>query len=173
MTSIIIRKVSAEELEVLQSIGRETFYETFAKDNSEDEMQKYLDESFSTEKISQELNTPDSRFFIAWEEDNPVGYLKINAGKAQTELQDDASMEIERIYVKSSHHGKKVGQLLYDKALDIALEEKKQYLWLGVWEENLRAVNFYKKNGFVTFDKHIFRLGSEEQTDLMMRKDLA
>lgn len=173
MTSIIIRKVSAEELEVLQSIGRETFYETFAKDNSEDEMQKYLDESFSTEKISQELNTPDSRFFIAWEEDNPVGYLKINAGKAQTELQDDASMEIERIYVKSSHHGKKVGQLLYDKALEIALEEKKQYLWLGVWEENLRAVNFYKKNGFVTFDKHIFRLGSEEQTDLMMRKDLA
>lgn len=173
MTSIIIRKVSAEELEVLQSIGRETFYETFAKDNSEDEMQKYLDESFSTEKISQELNTPDSRFFIAWEEDNPVGYLKVNAGKAQTELQDDASMEIERIYVKSSHHGKKVGQLLYDKALEIALEEKKQYLWLGVWEENLRAVNFYKKNGFVTFDKHIFRLGSEEQTDLMMRKDLA
>lgn len=173
MTSIIIRKVSAEELEVLQSIGRETFYETFAKDNSEDEMQKYLDESFSTEKISQELNTPDSRFFIAWEEDNPVGYLKVNAGKAQTELQDDASMEIERIYVKSSHHGKKVGQILYDKALEIALEEKKQYLWLGVWEENLRAVNFYKKNGFVTFDKHIFRLGSEEQTDLMMRKDLA
>ncbi|KQM28308.1 GNAT family N-acetyltransferase [Chryseobacterium sp. Leaf201] len=173
MTSIIIRKVSAEELEVLQSIGRETFYETFAKDNSEDEMQKYLDESFSTEKISQELNTPDSRFFIAWEEDNPVGYLKVNAGKAQTELQDDASMEIERIYVKSSHHGKKVGQLLYDKALEIALEGKKQYLWLGVWEENLRAVNFYKKNGFVTFDKHIFRLGSEEQTDLMMRKDLA
>jgi len=173
MTSIIIRKVSAEELEVLQDIGRETFYETFAKDNSEDEMQKYLDESFSTEKISQELNTPDSRFFIAWEEDNPVGYLKVNAGKAQTELQDDASMEIERIYVKSSHHGKKVGQLLYDKALEIALEEKKQYLWLGVWEENLRAVNFYKKNGFVTFDKHIFRLGSEEQTDLMMRKDLA
>jgi len=173
MTSIIIRKVSAEELEVLQDIGRETFYETFAKDNSEDEMQKYLDESFSTKKISQELNTPDSRFFIAWEEDNPVGYLKVNAGKAQTELQDDASMEIERIYVKSSHHGKKVGQLLYDKALEIALEEKKQYLWLGVWEENLRAVNFYKKNGFVTFDKHIFRLGSEEQTDLMMRKDLA
>ncbi|WP_027385452.1 GNAT family N-acetyltransferase [Chryseobacterium gregarium] len=173
MTSIIIKKVSAEELEVLQSVGRETFYETFAKDNSEDEMQKYLDESFSTEKLSQELNTADSHFFIAWEEDNPIGYLKVNAGKAQTELQDDASMEIERIYVKSSHQGKKVGQLLYDKALEVALHEKKQYLWLGVWEENLRAVNFYKKNGFVTFDKHIFRLGSEEQTDLMMRKDLA
>lgn len=173
MTPIIIKKVSAEQLEVLQGIGKETFYETFAKDNAEDEMKKYLEDSFSMEKLSRELDTADSHFFITWEEDNPIGYLKINAGKAQTELQDDASMEIERIYVKSSHHGKKVGQLLYDKALEVALEEKKQYLWLGVWEENLRAVNFYKKNGFVTFDKHIFRLGSEEQTDLMMRKDLA
>lgn len=173
MTSITIKKVSPEELQVLQSIGKETFYETFAKDNSGDDMQKYLEENFSAEKLARELNTAESRFFIAWEGHNAVGYLKVNTGNAQTELQDDASMEIERIYVKSSYHGKKVGQLLYDKALEAALEEKKQYLWLGVWEENLRAVNFYKKNGFITFDKHIFRLGSEEQTDLMMKKDLS
>jgi len=87
-------------------------------------------------------------------------------------LQDDTSLEIKRIYVKSSHHGKKVGQILYDKALEIAQQEKKKYIWLGVWDENLRAVNFYKKNGFVEFDKHIFRLGNDEQTDLMMKKIL-
>ena len=81
-------------------------------------------------------------------------------------------MEIERIYVKSSHHGKKVGQLLYSKALDIAFLKDKKYIWLGVWEENKRAVNFYKKNGFEEFDKHIFRLGNDEQTDLMMKKIL-
>ena len=135
-------------------------------------MQKYLEESFSSEKMSKEINTPESRFFIAWEEENPVGYLKVNTGKAQTELQDDFSLEIERIYVKSSHHGKKVGQLLYEKALEIASEEGKKYIWLGFWEENKRAVSFYKKNGFEEFDKHIFRLGSEEQTDLMMKKVL-
>ena len=98
--------------------------------------------------------------------------MKVNSGKSQTELQDENSIEIERIYVKSEYHGKKVGQILYDKALEIALQEKKKYLWLGVWEENIRAVNFYKKNGFVEFDKHIFKLGNEEQTDLMMRKVL-
>lgn len=96
----------------------------------------------------------------------------MNSGNAQTELQDETSLEIERIYVKSSHHGKKVGQLLYDKALSVTKEQQKAYIWLGVWEENLRAVNFYKKNGFVEFDKHIFRLGNEEQTDLMMKKIL-
>ncbi|WP_027379338.1 GNAT family N-acetyltransferase [Chryseobacterium daeguense] len=172
MSTIIINKAVSEDLETLQTIGRETFYETFAKDNSEEEMQNYLDESFSAEKLMGELNNPDSLFFIAWEEDQPVGYLKVNSGKAQTELQDETSLEIERIYVKSSHHGKKVGQLLYDKALETAEQQKKKYLWLGVWEENLKAVNFYKKNGFVEFDKHIFRLGNDEQTDLMMKKTL-
>lgn len=172
MTSIVLKKASAGDLETLQQIGKETFYETFAKHNSEEEMQKYLAESFSSEKLLKELNTPDSQFFIAWEEENPVGYLKINFGASQTELQDEASMEIERIYVKSSHHGKKVGQLLYDKALEIALQQQKKYIWLGVWEENKRAVSFYSKNGFTQFDKHIFRLGDEEQTDLMMKKVL-
>lgn len=172
MASIIINKASLEDLETLQNLGIQTFSETFAESNSEDAMKKYLEDSFNTEKIKAELNNPDSFFFIAWEEDDAVGYLKVNSGKAQTELQDETSLEIERIYVKKSHHGKKVGQLLYDKALETAQQQQKSYLWLGVWEENLRAVSFYKKNGFVEFDKHIFRLGDDEQTDLMMKKML-
>jgi ribosomal protein S18 acetylase RimI-like enzyme len=172
MSSIIINKAVDEDLETLQSLGIQTFSETFAEDNTEEAMKKYLEESFNTEKIKSELNNPGSSFYIAWEEDNPVGYLKVNSGKAQTELQDETSLEIERIYVKKSHHGKKVGQLLYNQALDTAQQLKKTYLWLGVWEENLRALHFYRKNGFVEFDKHIFRLGEEEQTDLMMKKTL-
>lgn len=172
MASIIINKASSEDWETVQSLGIQTFTETFAKDNSEEAMKKYLEESFNTEKLKAELNNKESHFFVAWEEDNPVGYLKVNAGSAQTEIQDEAGLEIERIYVKQSHHGKKMGQLLYDKALETAQQLNKSYLWLGVWEENLRALNFYRKNGFVEFDKHIFRLGDEEQTDLMMKKVL-
>lgn len=172
MISILVKKANTEDLEILQQVSRETFYETFSKHNSEEEMQKYLAESFSSEKLLKELNTQDSQFFIAWENENPVGYFKINTGQAQTELQDEISLEIERIYVKSSFQGKKVGQLLYDKALEAAREQGKKYIWLGVWEENQRAVSFYRKNGFIEFDKHIFRLGNDEQIDLMMKKVL-
>lgn len=172
MASIIINKASTEDTEIIQKLGIQTFSETFAKDNTEEAMEKYLKESFNTPKIEAELNNPDSHFYIAWEEDNPVGYLKVNTGKAQTELQDGNSLEIERIYVKKSHHGQKVGQLLYDQALKTAQHFRKSYLWLGVWEENQRALHFYRKNGFVEFDKHIFRLGDEQQTDLMMKKML-
>lgn len=170
MTSIIINKASAEDIDIVQKLGIQTFSETFAEDNSEEAMKKYLEESFNTEKVKAELNNPDSLFYIAWEEDNPVGYLKVNSGKAQTELQDETSLEIERIYVKKSHHGKKVGQLLYNQALETAKKLHKTYVWLGVWEQNERALSFYRKNGFVEFDQHIFVLGDDKQTDIMMKK---
>ena len=172
MPSITIQKAGIKDLEIIQNLGIQTFSETFAEDNTEEAMKKYLEESFNTAKLTAELDTPDSLFYIAWEEDNPIGYLKVNSGKGQTELQDETSLEIERIYVKKSHHGKKVGQILYDQAVETAQHLRKSYLWLGVWEKNLRALHFYRKNGFVEFDKHIFRLGDEEQTDLMMKKIL-
>ncbi len=120
MTSVTINKASLEDLEIIQTLGIQTFSETFAENNTEEAMKMYLEESFNTGKLQSELNNADSIFYIAWEEDNPVGYLKVNSGKAQTELQDDTSLEIERIYVKKSHHGKKVGQLLYNQALETA-----------------------------------------------------
>ena len=83
--------------------------------------------------------------------------------------QHENAMEIERIYVLSSFHGKKVGQFLYEHAIQIARDKNVRFVWLGVWEENPRAIQFYKKNGFVEFDKHIFKLGDDLQTDIMMK----
>ena len=90
-------------------------------------------------------------------------------GPSQTELKHETALEIERIYVIQEYQGKKVGQQLYEKAIQVAKEKKAQYVWLGVWEENHKAIQFYNKNGFEVFDKHVFVLGDEKQTDLMMR----
>ena len=172
MTNIEIRKGTLSDLSVLQNIGRQTFSETFAEGNTEENMKKYLEEGFSNEKLTAELKNPDSEFYFAIQENEVIGYLKINHGQSQTELKDATAMEIERIYVLKDFHGKNVGQVLYQKAIDIAKEKNVDYVWLGVWEENPRAINFYKKNGFVEFDKHIFVLGDDEQTDIMMRLEL-
>lgn len=172
MEQLIIRPASISDLGLVQQIGRETFYETFAASNSEADMQEYLDKSFNAEKIASELTNPDSHFFLAMENETPIGYMKLNTGAAQTEIRDAVSIEIERIYVKSDFHGKKVGQLLYDKALETALELEKEYIWLGVWEENPKAIRFYEKNGFEAFDKHVFVVGTDEQIDILMKKTL-
>jgi len=169
---ITVSKALTSDVKTLQTIGKQTFFETFAADNTEEDMEKYLEKNFTVEKITKELNNPESTFFIAWQDTDAIGYLKLNTGAAQTELQDDTALEIERIYVKSDYHGKKIGQILYDKALETANAQHKKSIWLGVWEENLRAIKFYEKNGFVAFDKHIFKMGDDEQTDIMMRKTL-
>ena len=171
--NIQIKKISLNEIDQLQKIGRQTFYETFAEVNSEENIKNYLENGFSTEKLTAELTDNNSEFYFATLNDEVIGYLKINFGLSQTELKDDKALEIERIYVSKEFHGKKVGQLLYDKAIKIAKRKNSDYVWLGVWEENLRALSFYRKNGFVEFDKHLFKLGDDEQTDLMMKLKLS
>lgn len=167
-----IKRVTLEDIEQLQKIGRQTFFETFSAGNTKEDMNKYLEEGYSLEKLTTELNNPDSEFYFAKLDGNVIGYLKLNFGASQTELQDEGALEIERIYVLQQFHGKKVGQLLYEQAMQIANQKKADYVWLGVWEENSRAISFYQKNGFVAFDKHIFKLGNDEQTDIMMKLQL-
>ncbi len=172
MDNVEITKALLNDLEALQKIGKETFFETFLAENTEEDMQTYLNESFSTEKLTTELNNTNSEFYFAMLNNNVIGYLKLNAGAAQTEVKDNNALEIERIYVLKEFHGKQIGQLLYNKALQIAKHTKINYLWLGVWEKNQRAISFYEKNGFVSFGKHIFKLGNDEQIDIMMKLEL-
>ncbi|NAW51791.1 GNAT family N-acetyltransferase [Elizabethkingia argentiflava] len=167
-----IRKTTLKDIKLLQDIGRKTFFETFSESNSEENMRKYLEDGFSIEKLTEELNNKHSEFYFAVMDEKVLGYLKLNFGASQTELKDNNSLEIERIYVLQEYHGKKVGQVLYEKAIKVAYEKEAIYVWLGVWEENRRAMRFYEKNGFVEFDKHIFKLGDDEQTDIMMKKFL-
>ena len=65
-----------------------------------------------------------------------------------------------------------MGQLLYERAIKIGRQKKAEYIWLGIREQNSREINFYKKNGFIEFDKHIFELGNDEQIDIMMKLQL-
>lgn len=164
-----VQRVTLNDIDQLQKIGKQTFFETFSAENTEENMTKYLQEGFSIEKLTAELENKNSELYFAILDGNIIGYLKLNFGQSQTELKDNKALEIERIYVLKDFYGKYVGQLLFRKAMDIARQKSVNYVWLGVWEENQRAINFYKKNNFVVFDKHIFKLGNEEQTDIMMK----
>lgn len=169
---IEIKKAVLADLKIIQNISKQSFTETFAAINSPENMEKYLEESFNTTQLTSEISNPDSPSYIAFWEKEPVGYLKLNFGNAQTESINDNAIEIQRIYVLQAFHGKKIGQILLDEAIKIAHQEAAEYIWLGVWEENHRAIQFYTKNGFITFDKHIFTLGNDQQTDLLMKLNM-
>lgn len=168
MLGLEIREVKQSEIDQLRDISIQTFVETFASQNTAENMQKYLENNLSISQLTREITNIHSRFYFAVLDNEIIGYLKINFGTAQTNLKTPTSLEIERIYVLNAMHGKGVGQLMLQKAIQCACDLKMERAWLGVWEKNYRAINFYRKNGFEEFDKHVFKLGDDLQTDIMM-----
>lgn len=164
----MVRRVKADEIESLQLISRRTFYETFWMSNSRQDMIDYLENSLFLEALSRELENPNSEFYFLFldaesaTDFEPAAYLKLNF----------LNVELERIYVLSKFQCKGIGRYLLDFSIQLALSRRAPILWLGVWERNYNAIDFYKQNNFQEFGKHTFRLGQDLQTDILMQKIL-
>lgn len=169
---IHIREADVKDIDALRTIGRQTFLETFGQANTMADMDQYLAERFSREQILGEYRNPGSRFFLAEQAGRAVGYLKVNRGAAQTEAMGEKAMEIERVYVLQEFHRHGIGSMLMEQAHVVAKEWQAEWIWLGVWEQNPEAIAFYKRCGFIRFGEHVFQLGADAQTDVLMRKDM-
>lgn len=167
-----IKKCNLENASELQRISVETFTETFKEHNSPEHLNAYLEKAYNLEALKQELANPSSHFFFVYWDQEIAGYLKVNMDKAQTEAMGSGSLEVERIYVKQHYQKHGLGKALLNKAFEIALDEKKLAIWLGVWEDNTNAIAFYQKKGFVQTGSHSFFMGDDEQVDLIMTKTL-
>jgi ribosomal protein S18 acetylase RimI-like enzyme len=163
-----IRRCLPSELEVLRAIGRETCDDTFRSMNTEETMNRYLEEAFAPARLAAELANPASEFWFLFLGEELAGYLKVNDAPAQTDLNDPDSLEVERIYVRREHKGKGLGKALMEHAIRLARERKRASVWLGVWEKNAEAIRFYGKMGFRETGRHTFRMGDELQSDLVM-----
>lgn len=172
MNEITIQPINSAHVGELQKIAIETFVQTFGAVNLKENIDHYLSMSLTRDQLLKEINNKDSDFFFLYYNDTLAGYLKLNTGDAQTELQDSQALEIERIYVLEQYQGKKFGKALLEYALSVARQRKSPYVWLGVWERNNKAITFYEKAGFYAFSDHHFTLGNELQRDILLKKDL-
>lgn len=170
--NINIQKCTLEDSLKLQEISVETFTETFKDQNSPGNLNAYLERAFNLKQIEKELHNPFSEFFFVNFNHEVAGFLKVNINDAQSEQMGDESLEIERIYIKNKFQKHGLGKYLLKKALEIAMERKKEKIWLGVWENNENAIAFYMKMGFVQTKSHSFYMGDEEQIDFIMTKTL-
>ena len=166
---IEIIKFTNNYLGDLAKISRKTFAETFAAQNSQENLDQYLSNNLTVQSLSEEIENVDSEFYLAFADEKIAGYLKLNVNAAQTELKEDDGLEIERIYVLAEFLGAGIGKILFEKSLETAKNYNKNYVWLGVWENNPHAIKFYEKNGFKIFGEHQFLFGNENQKDLLMK----
>ncbi|MGQ0740618.1 MAG: GNAT family N-acetyltransferase [Bacteroidota bacterium] len=169
--NLIIRFATAADSSLIADLSRQTFYETFARQNTAENMEKFMSEQFSKERLMAEVGAPGNIFLLAFAGDVPVGYVKMREGEQKVEFGNKTSIEIARIYAASSSIGKGVGSALMQRCIEIARGMNKEIIWLGVWEKNQQAIAFYQKWGFEQFGTHVFKLGNDPQTDWLMKKE--
>ena len=167
-----LQRCKLKDLEPLAKLARETFAASFAHLNDPQDFKHYMSTAFSDDTLRTELLHPDSAFYLVKNEDAFVGYFKLNYNTAQTDIREEQSSELERIYVAPEWQGLGIGEWMLDQAKKQARHNEKSYMWLGVWEKNSSAIRFYEKHGFVKFDTHPYYIGSDKQTDWLMRIDL-
>jgi ribosomal protein S18 acetylase RimI-like enzyme len=170
---LTVCRVGADETSLLREFSISTFIDTYSTHNTPENMTTYIDKSFNHNRLQLELGSSDTFYYFAKRSADIVGYLKLNFGNAQTNRSLDEACEIERIYVGKKYQGLKTGKHLLHKAVKNGQEAGLKWLWLSVWDQNKNAIGFYMKMGFEVFGSHDFSLGSEVQTDRLMRLRLS
>lgn len=170
---ISVRTCNAKDIDALVALGIKTFRDTFDEYNDPDNMIRYLNENFTRKIIEQEMQQPGTMYFLALDGRRAAGYAKVRASPVPEGLADEAALEIARLYAHRDYFGKRVGHMLLQACLAHIRKRGAKTAWLGVWENNPRAITFYEKNGFVKFGEHTFMLGDDAQTDWLMKKEVS
>ncbi|MGZ3854507.1 MAG: GNAT family N-acetyltransferase [Flavisolibacter sp.] len=168
--TLVIREAKIEDATLIANISHQTFYDTFSPYNSTQNMDKFLKQQFTKGKLILEVGAKQNIFLLAYDGDTVAGYVKIRDDRLPLSMGKVSALEIARLYAMTNQIGKGVGSKLMQSCLQIAKEKSKEWLWLGVWEKNKRAIDFYTKWGFEKFDETDFLLGDDMQRDWLMKK---
>lgn len=156
------------DLVFLVPVARHFFDLAFSPTNPKDIMEAYMNDAFTLEKFKKEFTEPGSVILIAWSDGRIAGYARLRKNSEVDHLFESSKIELQRFYLDPEFHGSGLADQLFAACLRAC--EHTEWIWLGVWEFNPRAIRFYEKHGFKKFGEHIFRMGHEDQTDWLMRR---
>ncbi len=170
--NVNIRQATTSDSNIISALGITTFYEAYYEQDESGNLADYVLKSFNLQQIRDEINDENSTFIIAESEGKAVGYAKLRENSPADCVKDENAIELQRIYILERARGKNVGKKLMEECYKIAREKCYQILWLGVWEENLKAQKFYQKLGFKKIGELEFPYGDVVGTNLVLKIDL-
>ena len=165
-----IRRATLEDVRALTAFGRRVFAVTFGADNTPGDLQSYLDGSYAESLQREEVADRRVETLLAEIDGTLAAFAQLRQGPAGEGVTGAKPIELWRFYVDPQWHGRGLARELMEAVETAARGRGARTLWLGVWERNFRAQAFYKKNGFAVAGKHVFRLGSDDQIDLIMTR---
>lgn len=156
MTTIVRATISDATL--LVHIGKTSFLESHGMSASKKDIDAYVNLKFNEATFLEEINDADNYFYIIHSDSTPIGYSKIIFNVSHPNIPFKNVTKMERLYVLKEFHHLKLGLELLKFNVQ---ESKKHYqagMWLYVWTENQRALNFYNKVGFQIIGSHDFKI---------------
>lgn len=170
MPTIQLIHANASHASLLTKLAFDTFCESFEKVNNPDDFKAYTSEAFNEPQIEKEINEPNSQYILAYADDELAGFARVrNNDEVKDHFPGKKTIELQRIYALDQFIGKGVGKALMNYCIELGKKQGAEILWLGVWEHNERAQKFYNKLGFERFGSHVFMLGKDAQTDILMK----
>ena len=169
---ITIRRGTLKDADLLSELGARTFSETFAADNTPEDLAAYIATSFNVAQQTDELEDHGSTFLIAEVDGRAAGYAMLREGEPEQGVESVNTIELVRLYVSRDWLGRGIGERLMSACVDEARQTGHETLWLGVWEHNGRAQACYRKWNVRAVGEHMFQLGSDMQRDILMERTL-
>jgi ribosomal protein S18 acetylase RimI-like enzyme len=167
-----IRQATLQDIGEICQIGAQTFTDAYAANNTKEDLEAYILKSFSADTIAEELSSPQTAYYLCYDGPLLMGYLKLNFDTPCEAFEAQKVTELQRIYVTKEYYKHKGGKFLMQFAIDTCTQKNYQYLWLGVWKENHRALPFYKAWGFEIIGERGFKVGNKIYEDYYLRKGL-
>lgn len=168
MTDVTISEGIADQAAALAETGQRLFVQTYGNISGAEDLAAHLEDYFSLRVVAAELDNPDVRYFLARDDEDVAGYLKIRRGDVPDAVPASGAVEVQQLYVDADHQRKGIGRLLMDQAVSVAREEALDGVWLSVWEEADWAIHFYQAYGFHTVGTTDFWLGKSHYKDYLM-----
>ncbi len=162
---ITLRRLGEADLPSLRQISIDTFVENYAHLNDPEVFQQHLERNFSETQLLSELQDASAFFFFAEHNGQVLGYLKLAYPSPMEHDPSIDSLELVRIYVQPSYQKWGIGKLFLEKTIETAQALGAAGIWLGVWQKNTKAQEWYQRQGFRKVATHTFMLGDEAQED--------
>jgi len=169
---IEIREAVFSEVAGMREVAIQSYVDTFADVNTPENMAAFLNDAYSQRKLEEEFYQPGSKLYLACEGDRVAGFLRLRISEEVADKLGPNTIELQRLYIHKDFQNQKVGKMLMQKAIDYASENKFEWIWLGVWEQNFNAQRFYSKWGFEKFGEHVFQMGDDPQIDWLLKRKL-
>ena len=172
-SNIKIRKAVEKDYDILANLGAKIFKQTYKDKVESSDLNSYVTSVFNKAKILKEIKDPYFTILIVLKNDKPVGYAKLLKSEIPKGSRKFNGIELVRLYVLKNYTRQKIGSKLLKECIKIAKKKRFKFIWLGVWERNHNAIDFYKKSGFKLFGYHKFNFENNIHNDLLMKKKIS